>query len=446
MAEDRTTFNLYGYLSSRLGLGEAARNTARVLARRGETFRSADIGPVVDVSHERLVAEWNAVETVGDLKGNTNVFHLNPPELLETLARLLIPPADFALEFNALVPFWELPGVPDTWVPVLESVDAILAPSGFVADACRSASPATPIIRFPQAVYPPETVIADRQRWGMRPHAVSFLAVFDALSDLRRKNPWGAIDAFREAFPEREDVQLVLKVGSSATEGADRVGVAQLRDLAAVDRRILLIEDSLSRAEMWSLYASADAYVSLHRSEGLGLGLLEAMAVGTPVVATAWSGNMDFTTAADSLLVPFDLVPVSGTSIAAYGEREEGQRWAEPRLPDAIGALRRLADDRAFARQLGLAAHESADRVRERQLRGAAFVELGSLRRAAVTGQGRELRSGMLAAATSTLRRRKTVVSALRKLGLKAQEPLLPVPGANALLDSVAREGLVDAS
>ena len=333
MSEARHSFNLFGYLSSRIGLGEAARNTARVLARRGERFCSADIGPVVDVAHEALDPAWNPLETPAQLSSGINVFHLNPPELLQTLVRVPFSLPRIAASLNAVVPFWELPNLPDAWLPICSTMDVILAPTLFVADACRRSCPDTRVIHFPQAVDPPDPVVVDRERWRMREGTIAFLCVFDVLSDVQRKNPWGAVRVFQEAFAGRTDVQLVMKVSNASSAQADLTELARLRDLAVDDARVVLIDESLSREDLWSLYASADVYLSLHRSEGLGLGMLEAMAVGTPAVATGWSGNMDFMTAEDSVLVPFVLVPVSGTSIVAYQGHTAGQHWAEPSEP-----------------------------------------------------------------------------------------------------------------
>lgn len=440
---EQSSFNLYGYLSSRLGLGEAARITARVLALRGERFFSADIGPVVDVTHDSLEAQWNAVDKTAQLTGEINLFHLNPPELLEVLARVPGAASGLTSCVNALIPFWELPSLPEDWVPVCSAMDVILAPTRFVGDAVRRSCPEARIIQFPQAVYPPRSVAIDRRRWGIDGGAVAFLVAFDVLSDVQRKNPWGALDAFRQAFDGRSDVRMVVKAGNAESAQADRAQLARLRDVARDDSRVLLIDDSLSRADLWSLYASVDVYVSLHRSEGLGLGMLEAMSVGTPVVATGWSGNVDFMTGDDSVLVPFDLVPVSGTSIVAYDGQTVGQLWAEPRQLDAVAALQRLANDRSALAELGLRAREAAERVRERQLSGTAFDELGEMRAAVLASGEHSQRANGLGAAAAALRRRRWAVAQLRHLGLKASAPVGEVERALTLLDDAARDRLI---
>ncbi len=188
-------------------------------------------------------------------------------------------------------------------------VDEIWVASTFVRDAFRG------IARKPVTIVPPAVEVGspsgfDATRFRIRPDAVVYFFNFDALSTAARKNPWGVIDAFSRAFtPEERDqqVQLVIKVHN--LERAPAMA-EPLRDaVSSVDG--ILVNAELPRSDMDGLLDRTDVYVSLHRSEGFGLGLAEAMYLGKPVIATAYSGNMDFTRPGDSCLVGYSMQRVT---------------------------------------------------------------------------------------------------------------------------------------
>jgi glycosyltransferase involved in cell wall biosynthesis len=174
-----------------------------------------------------------------------------------------------------------------------------------------------------------------------------FLTSFDFHSWVERKNPFAAIEAFRLAFPEQSTpVRLLVKTSNGAHYPEM---LARLLELAQADPRILVREGILERPHLRSLQRCCDAYVSLHRSEGFGLGLAECMALGKPVIATAWSGNCDFMSADNSCLVSYELIEV-GRGEYLHGS---GQRWASPNIAEAASYMRRLFEDRAFASAVG---------------------------------------------------------------------------------------------
>jgi glycosyltransferase involved in cell wall biosynthesis len=138
----------------------------------------------------------------------------------------------------------------------------------------------------------------------------------------------------------------VLKALSSDKAG-DRI--RPLWEAIDGDHRIQLLDRTMSRDEIFGLESVVDSYLSLHRSEGFGLGLAESMFLGKPVIGTAYSGNMEFMDETNSLLVDYHLTPV--------GEGEypfpDGQQWAEPSEEHAAELMRRLVGDRAFGIDLG---------------------------------------------------------------------------------------------
>ena len=196
---------------------------------------------------------------------------------------------------NACVPFWELPHLPAEWVDVLDAMDVVLAPTRFVKAACDEVL-ARPSVHYPQAVFVPADVTPDRQRWGFGDEQCVFLLAFDLQSDLQRKNPHAAIEAFARAFGDDAGALLAIKLNTARLEASQGESLAALRATVSERANVVLIEEHLSYRDVLSLYASCDVMVSTHRSEGLGLHLMEAMSLGRAVMATGWSGNMDFMT------------------------------------------------------------------------------------------------------------------------------------------------------
>jgi len=430
----RPPIRVVGYLSSAFGLGIAAGNTVRVLRDSGRDVSVIDIDPGSgrfgrDDTWASLAAPERATGPAA-----IDVFHMNPPEvpvLHEQWRRRIRPSADFA----ACVPFWELPVLPAAWAPVLDCFDLVLAPTEFVRDACEAAI-TRPVLHYPQAVFVPDDIEPDRERFGLPAEATAFLVAFDVESDMSRKNPFAAIDAFRRAFGDSAESLLVVKVNSSDLGEAQQ---AQLDRLAmAVDGlpNVRLIQSNLSYRDVLALYASCDALVSLHRSEGLGLHLMEAMSLGRVVVATGWSGNMDFMGEGDSCLVPYSLVPVESTHSAYAPEvGRDGQVWAEPDIEAAAAIMCHLHEDPTWRAMVGDRAAASMTRRRARVLRAEPIEEAERLARElwdapVETHAEHDLRMRRLAALRHTapgapgpvgevlLRARRATVRALRASGL----------------------------
>jgi len=175
------------------------------------------------------------------------------------------------------------------------------------------------------------------------------LNVFHLGSAFSRKNPLAAVAAFRKAFGERPDRVLAIKLINNGAHWARR----QLEPAIAGAGNIRLIEGMLPESDMAGLMAAADIVISLHRSEGFGLVPAQAMALGKPVVATAWSGNVDFMNARNSALVSYALVPVHDPEGAF---QTDNQKWAEANVEEAAQWLRRLAGDADLRARMGAAA------------------------------------------------------------------------------------------
>jgi glycosyltransferase involved in cell wall biosynthesis len=371
-------FNVFGYLTSNLGLGVAGRNTAEVLLSRGDAVRLVDVDPGggMQGADTSLADDIRRTSALGPF--SVNVFHINPdqvPYLLDPIRKRV--KIDGVLQ--ACVPFWELPRLPQSWIEPLQAMDAILAPSLFIRDTIRADLPTARVFHYPQTARVPADIIGDRAAFGLDVDATVFCTSFDLRSDIERKNPWGAIEAFERAFPGRDDVRLIVKVNNVGTVAGMEPYLARLK-AAASDPRVTVIDRPMSYRDVLALYSSCDALVSLHRAEGLGLSLLEAMALGLPVIATGWSGNMDFMSTQNSCPVGYRMVPVKASTQPAYGKATSGeQMWAEPDLDEAALWMRRLADEPALSAALGAAGRTDAERIRAEHDRGAVFDELARL-------------------------------------------------------------------
>jgi len=240
--------------------------------------------------------------------------------------------------------YWEFDSIPDSWLDAAAKVDEVWTATEFVAKGLRERL-SIPV----RTIFPGVALGSYQQRerkyFGLQDGSFTFLFTFHMMSVMERKNPLGLINAFKAAFTPQDDVTLVLK-----TSFGDR-HPAQLQELraAAANHNIVVIDQVYSPDEVLSLMDACDVYVSLHRSEGLGLTMAEAMLMGKPVIATNYSGNVDFMGEEDSLLVPYKLVKL-GRPIPPYDENLE---WAEPSTEHAAQLMRRLYEDREWARQIG---------------------------------------------------------------------------------------------
>ncbi len=248
--------------------------------------------------------------------------------------------------YNIASWWWELPEFPDAWKPSFEPFDEIWAGTRFVVAALAAKSP-VPVVLVPPVVDVGAVRFGRRAEFGWRDDETVFLFVFDYFSVFERKNPVAAIRALRRAFPRGdENVRLAIK---SINGDADPAGRARMRAAAAGDRRIDLIDGYVSREAKNEMLGACDAYVSLHRSEGFGYTIAEAMALGKPVIATPWSGPADFLTTSNSYPVAYELVELG----EAHGPYTAGQTWADPDVDDAARMMRLVHERPAEARLRG---------------------------------------------------------------------------------------------
>lgn len=337
-ASRRAGVNLVGYLQSATGVGEASRLLSAALT-------TAAVGhDLIDVSDPWSAGTYQhprAADSRGDRA--VNVVCLNADALPDFAHGRGIDLFDGRPTVG--VWWWEVDEFPTEMRQAAELVDEIWVGSRYTADALRPVLSRPVHVLNPPVVAPRPPASPSRRSLGL-PEGFLFLFCFDARSVVARKNPVGLVDAFCRAFPDGEGPQLVLKVH---TPDADVPRLEELRYLASERADIHLIERSLSPEEYGGLMHACDAYVSLHRAEGFGLTMAEALAIGKPVIATGYSGNLDYMHEGNSFLVPYELVDV-GPGSEPYPATA---RWAQPDLDIAAQLMRRVVDEPAEAAAKG---------------------------------------------------------------------------------------------
>jgi glycosyltransferase involved in cell wall biosynthesis len=334
-------FNLVGYLSREMSLGHVARSLALAA-------ESAQI-PVTKISYEQAQSPVSG----GHPPGGTMHFQttlavvtaLEFPRLAETLPQVFVASRRMIGYW-----FWELEHVPPEMIGALDLVDEVWAGSRFVADAFTAVTD-KPVRKLDVRV--PEPSFSDRERISFGPlndtvGRFMFLVVFDHFSVVERKNPVGVIEAFKQAFKPGEGPVLVIK----SINGSARPKYQRQVEKAANGRPDIIVWDEfLPRQDQMALVRAADCLVSLHRSEGLGLHLAEAMWLGTPTIATAYSGNLDFMDPSCSLLVSAGRTNV----VDGQGAYPSTATWADPDLVEAASYMRQITSDADLAQALASA-------------------------------------------------------------------------------------------
>jgi glycosyltransferase involved in cell wall biosynthesis len=308
-----------GLFSQSSGIAASAKLAVRAFEALGVPVQAVDVSLRGGMDFARRLPEPTAAAAW--------IFHLNPDELLAALA-ILGPRKVLGPRYGFWA--WELPRAPAAWLKDGAVVDEIWAPSRYTAQSLEGAA-------APVRVVPHPLFIEDYARVRPAPRRAPFQAVslFDFNSSSARKNPQGTIEAFRRAFGDDPACELTIKTQNGHR---DPDGLAALRTQAGANVRI--VDEVWPYADVQSLIAGADVLLSLHRAEGFGLTPAEAMALGTPVLATAFSGVLDFMDETCAALVPFALTPVVDPQ-GIY----RGQSWADPDLDAAAAGLAKLRGD-----------------------------------------------------------------------------------------------------
>ena len=339
---DQPGVNLAGYFLAELGVGQMGRLLVDAVKACGLPYSTV----VNRQTSSRQRAHFEEVST--PIRYPVNIAAVNADQFPQWAHE--VGPEFFDGRRTVGMWAWEVEEYPEYPV-ALGMVDEVWTLSEFGRIAIsRSTRKPVHVIPLPVSEPPPHRPL-DRESLGL-PDGPYFLFAFDFFSIFERKNPLGLVEAFRTAFAEGAGPTLVIK---SVNGDKCRVDRERLR-LACADRRdIVLLESYLTEDDLSSLMGEATAYVSLHRAEGFGLTMAEAMARARPVIGTGYSGNLDFMDADNSRLIPYTLVPVPESS----GPYPPTTQWAEPSTAAAVVAMRWVVDNPVEAAELGKRARRS---------------------------------------------------------------------------------------
>ena len=326
----RDGINLIGNIKADTGLGQSCRLVAAEL--EGSKL------PYVVYQYNQLGVMSNTntqfdSKISNNLLYNINLIHINPHEL--GLAFLQLDQSIWNKRYNIGFWLWELEEFPDEWVPCFHGLDEIWTPSEFISRCIRKKTD-LPVITVPYHVSTSIKRQYGRSDFSLPEDEFLFLMMYDRTSMTERKNPNAVLEAYRKAFGKGENTGLVIKINNGTEEE-----IEELRSTMEGCNHVYFISEILDRDQVNSLVQCVDALVSLHRAEGFGLVLAEAMLLGTPTIATNWSSNTEFMTKETSCLVDYQMVELTHD----IGLFKKGNRWAEPDVEKAALYMRKLYEE-----------------------------------------------------------------------------------------------------
>lgn len=350
----RTTgVNLVGWFEAELGIGESARLAAKAIKHSGLKHALVPLKVNCNASqNDKTYSDELSEENPHPI----NIFHIDTAQSLDIDHHH--GKAFRERCYNIAYLAWELPEFPNNWIRFLEPFDEIWTPSNFVRDSIAAKSP-LPVLTVPHCIQFERPTQQIRQRFKLPEDKFLFEFVYDLNSYQERKNPQATINAFKKAFagtPYENEVGLVIKTHSiDKNREAYELLKAELKGI----ENHFIVDETLSRKDVYELINCCDAYVSLHRSEGFGLTLAEAMFLGKPVISTNWSATSEFIDEQNGYPVDFQLKVLEMN----FGPYHAGQTWADPDVDHAAAQMLKVFQNPANAQTLG---EKAAQTISER--------------------------------------------------------------------------------
>jgi glycosyltransferase involved in cell wall biosynthesis len=339
LQRNQNPVRILGFFGQTFGLAEAARRTFQSLEKSSVSVSATQIP--YSGKHRGSDHTIKAEKKIPSNTDEIRIFHFNG----DHFEKLISYWGESILDCKYKIGFWhwELPEFPDDYLSWLDMVDEIWVPSRFVFDAIAPKSP-KPVQIIPLPL--DDTVLKlptpNREKFNIPQDKIVFLITFDFYSVMERKNPIAGINAFLKLIENDKYKNRSHIVIKTSNQHADYSGNKCLEDLiSCIDpTQITLINQVLSRHDMLCLIKSCDSLVSLHRSEGFGLHIAEAMAMGKAVIATNWGGNTDFMNSNNSYPVDYNLIKLKEN----HGPYRKGKVWAEPSISSATELMSSVVD------------------------------------------------------------------------------------------------------
>ena len=323
--------NLIGFIQGEIGLGQSCRLIASALDASPVDFTVFNFEQISAMRHNDH--SWDHKIT-NNMPYNINLFHLNPPEL--ALAYMTMDKDTWKDKYNIAFWLWELEEFPEEWLPSLALVDEIWTPAHFVTNNLSKITEKQ-VFTMPYPMSAPVSDEYDRAYFELPEHSFLFLTMYDCNSTMERKNPMGSIEAFKKAFDKNDQsVGLVIKINNPQQKDIEKI-----KDIIAGYKNVTLIAKTVSKLEVNSLIRCCNVFVSLHRAEGYGLPMAEAMVLGRVVIGTNWSANTEFMNSTNSCPVDYTIVELQDD----YVMYKKGSHWAQPDVNQAAQYMVRLVSD-----------------------------------------------------------------------------------------------------
>lgn len=330
--------NLLGEPRMEIGLGQSVRLIADVLERSKYPFTIREIQWATNV--RRGDHSWDH-RISQDSPYGINLVHINPQEL--GLTYIKEDKEIWKDRYNIGFWLWELEDFPKEFLNTFKFVNEIWTPSEFTSNCFRKLTD-KPVCTIPYYVTAEEAEGCDRTYFGLPEDRFLFLIMFDLNSTMLRKNPIGAINAFKAAFEKNDSsVGLVVKVSNPSKACMDT-----LHELLDGYENVYYITEILDKPVVNSLIGCVDVFVSLHRAEGFGLVMAEAMLVKTACIATNWSSNTEFMNSDVACMVPYTMVHFE----KGEGSYSCGGTWADADVAEATRYMRKLKEEPAFYKDM----------------------------------------------------------------------------------------------
>ena len=336
LGQEKKGVNLIASIKGDFGLGQSSRLVAGILKASGIPYC------IYNYEYADSNTDMTYADEIQDkILYGINLIHINPLEL--EVACLELPDNILKGHYNIGFWLWEQAEFPDYLCTTIPVLDEVWTPAEFISQGIRKITD-KPVRTLPYAITVPYDEKMVRSYFSLPEDKFLFLMMYDSNSILERKNPEAVMQAFKKAFSGDDDkVGLVIKVNSAQEKDLDII-----RHAMGDYRNIYLLTKSLTKIEVNSLIRDVDVIVSLHRAEGFGLVLAEAMLLGTPTIATNWSANIEFQTSETACLVSSEPVELQED----IGPYKKGSRWAEPDVEEAASYMKKLYENSEFYKQI----------------------------------------------------------------------------------------------